>query len=91
MDKAKKAEELKKLREKKEALDKKIASIEAKEKKEKRKKEDKQKILVGAYFLTKFEKEGKMNELHKIMDGFLSRPADRKAFDLDQNPPSGKE
>lgn len=91
MDKAKKVEELKKLREKKEALDKKIASLEAKEKKEKRKKDDKQKILVGAYFLTKFEKEGKSDELRKIMDGFLSRAADRKAFDLDQEQPSSKE
>lgn len=67
------------------SLEKKLEQIKAQLSAEKsrikaqdRKNETRRKILLGAYLLEKKS----MVELQKEMDGFLTRAADRKLFDL---------
>jgi len=64
-----------------------IRQEEAKEKSRARKQDTRRKILVGSLVLSRLEKEksisiGNMNQLKKELDGFLTRPLDRKVFDL---------
>lgn len=58
------------------------AAEEAKLKQQARKDETRRKILVGSYFLNEFEKDDAMPDLHRIMDGFLTRENDRDLFGL---------
>lgn len=46
-----------------------------------KKKDTRRKILVGAYFIDSFK--DKPDELKNIMDNYLSRPDDRKLFELE--------
>ncbi len=55
-----------------------------------RKNDTRRKILVGAYFLNKFIKENKFNELKSIMNEFLTRDQDRQLFDLNSIEKRGK-
>ena len=64
-----------------------IHQEEAKEKSRARKQDTRRKILVGSLILSRLEKEkpisiANMNQLKKELDGFLTRPLDRKVFDL---------
>lgn len=52
--------------------------LDAKNKKE----ELRRKILVGAYFLEKAEKEGTLESLTKTIEPFLTRENDRELFGL---------
>lgn len=44
--------------------------------------ETRRKILLGAYFLDKFRKEGTFNSIKIELDHFLKRNSDRKLFEL---------
>ncbi len=75
-------EHLQNLLKKKQQIDARIASVRARVKKEEQKKETRKKILVGSYFLEKFEEEQKSDELKLIMADYLTRESDLKLFGL---------
>ncbi len=75
-------EHLQNLLKKKQQIDARIASVRARVKKEEQKKETRKKILVGGYFLEKFEEEQKSDELKLIMADYLTRESDLKLFGL---------
>ena len=50
-----------------------------------RQRDTRRKILAGAYLLEKYK--DKPEELKNLLDKFLSRPADRELFNLNNNPP----
>ncbi len=64
-----------------------IRQAEAKEKSKTRKEDTRRKILVGSLVLSRLEKEesfsvDSLKQLKKELNGFLTRPLDRKMFDL---------
>ena len=64
-----------------------IRQEEAKEKSKARKQDTRRKILVGSLVLSRLENEkpisiANMKQLKKELDGFLTRPLDRKVFEL---------
>ena len=64
-----------------------IRQEEAKENSRARKQDTRRKILVGSLVLSRLENEKpisitNMNQLKKELAGFLTRPLDRKVFDL---------
>ena len=77
-----KSKKLDTLNKKIEQLEAQKASVVAKIKAKAKKEDTRKKILVGAYFLEKAEKEGSMDELIKKMDNFLTRKNDRLLFNL---------
>ena len=74
-----------KLKEKQEVLKGRIQLIENREKSKKRKLETRKKILIGSYFLEKYQKDNEMKKLQDIMSKYLSRESDRKVFGLTSN------
>lgn len=74
---------LERLKEKREIINARIQAIEARIKSSERKKDVRRKILVGAYYLDIAAKENKMDEIKKIMDGYLKRESDRELFGID--------
>ena len=76
------------LKTKKEQIEARIKNIEAKEKNRAKKEDTRRKILIGAMVM---EQMGKSNEAKSkvlaSLDGFLTRPLDRKLFSL---PEKGK-
>lgn len=74
---------IEKLKKKQEVLKAIIQLIENREKAKERKLDTRKKILVGSYFIEKYMRDKKENELIKIMDQYLTRQSDRKVFDLD--------
>ncbi len=75
-------EYLQKLLKKRHQFDARIASTRAKIKKKEQRKETRKKVLIGSYFIEKFEKEKKSDELKLIMADYLTRESDRKLFGL---------
>lgn len=73
---------LESLKKQQEQLKAKIQALEAAESSRERKRETRRKILVGAYYLDKIRAENKFNEIVTLMDGYLSRDADRLLFNL---------
>jgi hypothetical protein len=73
---------LEKLKLRRLALDETIKKKEQQEKTKNRKQETRKKILVGSYYLEQVEKDGKIEELKKAMDRFLTRKNDREIFGL---------
>jgi IS30 family transposase len=73
---------LQRLKEQREKLDARIQATEARIKVSERKKDVRRKILVGAYYLDMAVKESKMDEIKKVMDGYLKRGGDRELFGL---------
>lgn len=59
-----------------------IQMLQAKENVQKRKDETRKKILVGSYFLNKYEKVGTFETLISELDKFLFRKIDRALFGL---------
>jgi hypothetical protein len=55
---------------------------EAKLKKQAKKDDTRRKILIGAYYLDKAERDDTVAELYQRMDGFLTRDNDRELFGL---------
>jgi len=74
---------IEKLKKKQEVLTAIIQLLENREKAKERKLDTRKKILVGSYFIEKYMRDKKENELIKIMDQYLTRQSDRKVFDLD--------
>lgn len=70
------------LKKRREQLDAKIQMVEAKEIAKQKKEDTRRKILIGAYFLQKYENDNNMEELSKQLDPFLTRKNDRKLFGL---------
>lgn len=77
-----KTDKLKKLEEQAAQLKARIASEKAKIANQARKDDTRRKILVGAYYIEKAEREGTMKELIKKIDPFLIREKDRELFNL---------
>ena len=75
-------DKLKRLKDKKEQLDAQIKAIEAREATKRRKEDTRRKILVGAYYMDKAVKENSLDEIAKLMDGYLERSSDRVLFEL---------
>ena len=76
------------LKAKKEQIEARIKNIEAKEKARAKKEDTRRKILIGAMVMEQMGKSGESTK--KVMaglDGFLTRPLDRKLFGL---PEKGK-
>ena len=73
---------LDKLKEQRAKLDARIQAAEARTKTSERKKETQRKILVGSYYLDQARKNNQMDEIKKVMDGYLKRTTDRTLFDL---------
>ena len=71
-----------KLKEQRAKLDARIQAAEAREKTAERKKDARRKILVGAYYLDQAEKKNTMDEVKRLMEGYLTRDSDRALFDL---------
>ncbi|MDX2164907.1 MAG: hypothetical protein SFW07_05780 [Gammaproteobacteria bacterium] len=72
---------IERLRQKREKLDAQIQSAEARIKVTKRKQDTRRKILIGSYYLDLAIKNGTLDELKKIMDGYLTRESDKKLFE----------
>lgn len=60
----------------------KIEREKAKENKKIEKKRFRKIVLIGTYFLKKYESNGNLDELLNEMDSFLNRDSDRKLFGL---------
>ena len=71
-----------KLKMQREQLNARIQKMEASEKAREKKRDTRRKILIGAYYLDKARDESTMDEVNKIMDGFLTRQSDRELFGL---------
>lgn len=78
-------EKLNKLEKQMKQLQQRIASEKAKVKAKERKDDTRRKILVGAYFMEKYENN--MDELVKMIDPFLTRVKDRELFGLEARNP----
>jgi len=78
-------EKLNKLEKQMKQLQQRIASEKAKVKAKERKDDTRRKILVGAYFMEKYENN--MDELVKMIDSFLTRVKDRELFGLEARNP----
>ena len=59
-----------------------IKILKAKTQNQQRKDDTKRKILAGAYYLQKHQKEGTWAELVNALDPYLIRPKDRALFEL---------
>ncbi len=77
-----KSKKLNDLKKKQEQLKAQVQALEAAEKTRERKRETRRKILIGAYYLDKARTENRLNEMIKLMDGYLNRDSDRVLFDL---------
>jgi len=68
------------LKQKRDQLNARIQQVEARERAQQKKADDKVKVLVGAALLDQIKRGGEgLNDLLTLMDGFLSRPYERKA------------
>jgi hypothetical protein len=74
--------QIEKLKRQKEVLEARIQKAEATHKKTERIKETRRKILLGAYFLDKFRKDGDFDSIKNELDTFLTRNTDRVLFNL---------
>ena len=76
-------EKIEKIEEQMKKLKLRLASEKAKIRNEQKKQDTRRKILVGAYFMEKYQDN--MAELTKMIDPFLTRENDRKLFGLSAN------
>lgn len=77
-----KLSQLEKLKRQKEILEARIQKAESLHKQRENKEETRRKILLGAYFLEKFRKNGTLESIKQELDTFLTRNSDRKLFNL---------
>ena len=73
-------EKIEKIEDQMKKLQQRLASEKAKIRNKERKDDTRRKILVGAYFMEKYQDN--MDELTKMIDPFLTRENDRKLFGL---------
>jgi len=71
------------LEKKKKEIAKKILDLKNKEDKKEKELEVKKKMIIGDYFLNKYKKENKLNELQDLLDKHLTKKRERKIFNLD--------
>ena len=71
------------LEKKKKEIAKKILDLKNKEDKKEKELEVKKKIIIGGFFLNKYKKENKLNELQDLLDKHLTKKRERKIFNLD--------
>lgn len=76
-----KDDKLKRLKDKKDKLSAQIKLIEARDASRLRKEDTRRKILVGAHFMDKADKDGNLNELLHEVKGVLKRNSDKKLFE----------
>ena len=76
-------DKVEKLKRKQEVLKARIQLIEGREKSKEKKLMTRKKILIGSYFLEKYNKDNEIKKLIMIMDKYLIRESDRKVFGLD--------
>lgn len=79
------------LEERKKQIEVQIQQIKAREAHRQRKQETRRKILVGSYYLERAEREGRLEEVKKAMDQFLTRDYDRALFGLPPITPSARD
>lgn len=65
------------------AITKKILELKNKKDKKQNKIDAQKKMIIGSYFLNKYEKENKLNELKDLLDKYLSKKRERNLFQLD--------
>ena len=82
MEKSKKSS-LERLKEQRDKINARIQAAEARSKTNERKTDTRRKILVGSYYLDQARENNQLGEVKKLMDKYLTRPSDRKLFDLD--------
>lgn len=70
------------LEKKKKEIAKKILELKNKEDKKEKEVEIKKKIIIGDYFLNRYRKENKLNELQDLLDKYLTKKRERKIFNL---------
>ncbi len=75
---------LKKLKAQQDKLAAKIQLLENREKAQAKKNDTRRKILVGAYYLEKAEKENSYPALQEAMKNFLTRPSDKILFGINK-------
>ena len=73
-------EKIEKIEDQMKKLQQRLASEKAKIRNKERKDDTRRKILVGAYFMEKYQDN--MDELKKMIEPFLTRENDRKLFGL---------
>ncbi len=73
---------LEKLKAQRAKLEARIQAAESRNKQAERKQDTRRKILIGSYYFDKAQKENNLQEIKKLMDGYLTRHSDRKLFDL---------
>ena len=82
---------LKKLIQKKDQIDARIKLIESREKAKAKKEDTRRKILIGAMVMEQMEKSDESKKkILASLNGFLTRPLDRKLFNLDASQSSHK-
>ena len=74
---------LESLKKKSEQLKAQIQKIEAAQSVKRRKQDTRRKILIGAYYWEKALKEDRVEDIKKLMEGFLTRNSDRMLFELE--------
>lgn len=82
MEKSKKTM-LERLKEQREKINARIQAAESRAKNSERKTDTRKKILVGSYYLDQAKENNQLGEIKKLMDKYLTRPSDRKLFDLE--------
>ena len=70
------------LEKKKKEIAKKILELKNKEDKKEKEVEVKKKMIIGDYFLNKYKKENKLNELQDLLDKYLTKKRERRIFNL---------
>jgi len=78
----KKYQKLESLKKKQAQIKARIQTLESAEKYRERKRETRRKILIGSYYLDKAKNENKLDEIVRIMEGYLKRNSDRVLFEL---------
>jgi hypothetical protein len=73
---------LERLKQQREIINARIQKAESRQKTNARKQDARRKILIGAYYMDRAQKEGTYHELVKRIDPFLTRNSDRKLFGL---------
>ena len=73
---------LKRLKEQRDKINARIQAAEAREKTNERKTDTRIKILIGSYYLDQAKENNQLGEIKKLMEKYLTRPSDRKLFDL---------
>ena len=80
-------QKLKRLQDKKDQIEARIKNIEASEQAKAKKEDTRRKILIGAFYMEQMAKiEEVKTKVLAYLDGFLTRPMDRKLFGLSERP-----